>query len=103
MYSYLISNDESIVQGLKLSGIGGTFSKDREKLISIFKKTLKDEKIGTVILTEDVSEIVHDLLIEHRKKRKAKPLIVIIPGQGGLKDKDFILKSVKESLGVKID
>ncbi|WP_300408532.1 V-type ATP synthase subunit F [Lagierella sp.] len=103
MYSFLISNDESIVQGLKLAGIRGTYSKDKEELRNIFKKYLKDEKIGTLILTEEVSEVVSDLLVEHRKKRKSKPLIVVIPGQGGLKDPDFILKSVKESLGVKID
>lgn len=102
MKSVVISNEYNVVQGMKLAGLNGEFSKDENTLKDIFLKSLKDKNIGTVILTEDTEELLSDLVNSHRDKG-ILPLIVTIPGENGLRNKNFLMKNIKESLGVKID
>lgn len=102
MKSIVISNEYNVVQGMKLAGLMGEFSKDKDILKDILLKNLKDKNIGTVILTEETEELLSDFVNSHRDKG-ILPLIVTIPGENGLRDKNFIMRNIKESLGVKID
>ncbi len=102
MKSIFISNEYNIVQGMKLAGLEAKHSNDVEVLRETFTKSIGNEEVGTIILTEDTETMLDDLVVSHREKGSL-PLIVTIPGGSGLKDKNFIMKYVKESLGVKID
>ena len=102
MKSIFISNEYNIVQGMKLAGLETRHSNDVEVLRETLAETIGNEEVGTIILTEDTEAMLNDLVVLHREKGSL-PLIVTIPGENGLKDKNFIMKYVKESLGVKID
>ena len=90
MKSVFISNEYNVVQGMKLSGIESEHSSNTETLRGIFKKHLKSGETGIIILTEDTETLLSDLIISHREKG-GFPLIVTIPGENGLKDKNFII------------
>ncbi|HHX67877.1 MAG: V-type ATP synthase subunit F [Miniphocaeibacter sp.] len=102
MKSIAISNELNVILGMELAGIETGFSEDEDELRRLFTNSIEDENRGIVIITEGINNLLSDLILSHRERGKL-PLIVTIPGEAGLKDKDFIMKYVKESLGVKID
>ena len=92
MKSLVLSDEFNVVQGMQLAGIKSLYTKDKDELKDIFNKNIKDEDIGIIIVTENVSNILSDSILNHREK-----------GRLPLKDKNFIMKYIKESLGVKIE
>lgn len=101
MKSLVISRNRDVTTGLRLSGIDGKFCKDVEELRTIFKKYKDDDSIGIIILTErDFNEIKEEVIA--KKLSGTLPLVVTIPGPKGIEDKDFILRYIKESVGIKL-
>ncbi|KXO15836.1 V-type ATP synthase subunit F [Peptoniphilus sp. GNH] len=101
MKSLVISRNRDVTTGLRLSGIDGLFCKNTAELKSLFKKNKDREDLGIIILTErDSNEIKEDVI--EKKLSGTLPLVVTIPGPKGIEDKDFILRYVKESVGIKL-
>lgn len=99
MKSVVISKDIDVLTGLRLAGIEGLYCKNNDELIKNFRVSKSNKNLGLVILTEDDFNSIKDEVIE-QKLSKSLPLVVTIPGKNGLKDKDFLLKYVRESVGV---
>lgn len=99
MRSIVISKDIDVLTGLRLAGIEGQQCKDNEELLRAFRNFKSNKNIGLIILIEDDFNAIKDEVIE-QKLSKSLPLVVTIPGKNGLKDKDFLLKYVRESVGV---
>ncbi len=101
MISFAISRNRDVLRGLRLSGIDGVFCKDKNDLKKIFLEIKEKKNIGLIILTEsDFNEIEEE--VTKVKIKNSLPLIVTIPGINGLEDKNFILKYIKDSIGLKI-
>lgn len=101
MKSLLISDNKDTIVGLRLSGISGVLAETKEEIMLNFDKAVKDKSIGIVIITENIFEMMKDKVVE-TKRNGDIPLIVTIPNREGLRDKNFIMKYVKESIGIKI-
>lgn len=101
MKSLLISDDEDIIVGLRLSGISGVLAETAEEINESFDNAVNNKDIGIVILTENIFDIIKEKVLDI-KKSKSTPLMVTIPDRGGLRDKNFIMKHIKESIGIKI-
>lgn len=102
MKSIVLSNEYNVIQGMKLAGLDGVYSKNIDELENYFKDYVNQDDIGIIILTEELERKISDIVNLQRNTGKL-PLIVTIPGENGLQDKNFIMKYIKESLGVKID
>ncbi|WP_138159564.1 V-type ATP synthase subunit F [Peptoniphilus catoniae] len=102
MRSLLLSRSLDVLAGLRLAGIEGIFCKDEDMLYENFISAKKRSDLGIIILTEDDFNLIKEEVIK-QKLSSELPLVVTIPGRGGLKDKNLILKYVKESVGIKID
>ncbi|MBU5439399.1 V-type ATP synthase subunit F [Tissierella sp. MSJ-40] len=101
MKSFLISDNKDTLVGLRLSGIDGVLTTSKKEINENFKRTLEDKDIGIIILTENVFNEIKEEVLEV-KINENTPLIVTIPDRTGLKDKNFIMRYVKESIGIKI-
>lgn len=101
MKSLLISDNKDTIVGLRLSGISGVLAETKEEIMTSFDKAVKDKSIGIVIITENIFEMMKDKVVEVKRNGDI-PLIVTIPNREGLRDKNFIMKYVKESIGIKI-
>lgn len=101
MKSFLISHNKDTIIGLRLSGIEGVLVKNKEEVEEYFSKAIEDHNIGIVILTEKVFEEIKEKVLEVKKSGDT-PLIATIPDRKGLRDKNFIMRYVKESIGIKI-
>jgi V/A-type H+-transporting ATPase subunit F len=100
MRSFLITRSMDILTGLRLAGIEGVVVKE-EELLPTFREKVKDKDIGIIILTEEDLALIEDEVVSLKLNART-PLVVTIPGREGLKDKNFLLKYVKEALGIKI-
>lgn len=101
MRSILISDNKDTIIGLRLASIDGVLANKREDILSHFKKAVDNEEIGIIIVTEKIFEEISEEILE-LKKSGSKQLVVTIPDSTGLKDKNFIMRHIKESIGIKI-
>jgi V/A-type H+-transporting ATPase subunit F len=101
MKSFLISDNKDTIVGLRLAGIEGVLAENKEEIKSSFEEAIENKDIGIILLTEKVFEKIKDRVLE-QKVSGDSPLITTIPDRNGLKDKNFIMKYVKESIGIKI-
>lgn len=101
MKSFLISDNEDTLIGLRLSGIGGVLAKNDDDINHEFDKAVEDKEIGIIILTENIAENINEKVIS-LKTEGVDQLVVTIPDRSGLKDKNFIMRYIKESIGIKI-
>lgn len=101
MRSLMISRSMDILAGIRLAGIEGIYCKDIKELKDNFKNYKEKDNLGIIILTESDFKEIEEEVIKVKLSKKL-PLVVTIPDKGGLKDKDFILRYIKESIGVKV-
>lgn len=101
MKSILLSDSDDIINGLRLAGVPGVLCTDRKNLLSNFNKYKNDKNIGIIILTYSSFEMIKDEVIEVKLNQKL-PLVVTIPELDGKMEDDFILKYIKESVGIKV-
>lgn len=102
MKSLLISRNRDMVTGLRLAGMQGVWAVSDEQILETFIQAKKDPSIGIIVLTEDTFERIREHVYAHKSK-DTTPLVVTIPERGGMKDKDFIMRYVKDSVGIKVD
>lgn len=101
MKSFLISDNKDTIVGLRMAGIEGVLVESKEEIKSSFGEAIENKDIGIILLTEKVFEKIKDRVLE-QKISGDSPLITTIPDRNGLKDKNFIMRYVKESIGIKI-
>lgn len=101
MKSYLISDNQDVLIGMRLAGIRGEMVRTPEEVIEALDRILEDSRIEMVIVTEDVLMMAQEKIME-LKIVKDRPLIIQIPSRGGPKNADYITKRIRESIGLKI-
>lgn len=102
MKSIALSRNNELLVALRMSGFDGVFCKDVTALKGAFKDALKQSDIGIILLSEDDFQEMREEVFEAKKKKRG-PLVVTLPGRGGFKEQDFIMKYVKEAVGLKLD
>ena len=101
MKSFLISDNRDTIIGMRLANIEGVLAQTREEIMARFNEAVEDKDIGIIIITEKIFEEMKEEVLE-LKRTGSSQLIVTIPDRTGLKDKNFIMRYIKESIGIKI-
>lgn len=101
MKSFLISDNKDTLIGLRLANIDGVLAETKADIEKYFNQAVDNKNIGIIIITEKIFDEIKEKVLE-LKKRGDNKLIVTIPDRTGLRDKNFIMKYVKESIGIKI-
>ncbi|MDR7857395.1 V-type ATP synthase subunit F [Tissierella sp.] len=101
MKSFLISHNQDTILGLRLAGIDGVLAESTEEVEFHFSKAVEDPDIGIIIITEKIFEEMKEKVLE-LKRIGSTQVITTIPDRTGLRDKNFIMRYVKESIGIKI-
>ena len=101
MKSFLISDDMDTLIGMRLAGIEGVIRKSKPEILEAIESLKKQKELGIIIITEKIFSLAEEEIIKI-KLDKSYPLIVEIPNRGGSKRGDYLLKYIKESIGVKI-
>lgn len=99
---YIISDHADAFIGFRLAGIKGVVVHDVEKAREELLKASTDSEVGIILLTESIAENLKKE-VNKMKVNPKMPIVTIIPGRNGLRrDKDFITRNIKESIGLKI-
>jgi V/A-type H+-transporting ATPase subunit F len=100
MKFFVISENRETSLGMRLAGIDGVYDKRKDGIESAFKKALKDEEIGIILITEKAYMMIEELVME-TKTKVFTPLITVIPDRYGFKNEEgMITKYIKESVGL---
>jgi len=101
MESYLISDNEETLIGMKMAGISGELLTDNQVILNRIDELILDPKIGIIILTHKTKVKIEEEVMT-RKLQSKETLIVEIPGPGESIKNDFITKYIRESIGLKL-
>ena len=102
MKSFLISDNRDTLVGMRLAGISGVIVHEKQEVLDILKKVMKDEEIGIVIVTEKIVDLAKEEIMQLKLKR-ARPLIIEIPDRHGTtRGKDTLTNYIRESVGIHI-
>ena len=102
MISRVISRDDEFLVALRMSGFEGVFCSDTEALNTQFDAALEDKNIGMIILNEKDFRALEEKVLAVKEKKRS-PFICTLPGRDGYTEDDFILKYVRDAIGVKLD
>lgn len=102
MKMYIISDNADALIGFRLAGVKGIVVHDKEKAMEELRKACDDPDIGIILITESLTEEL-EKEINHIKLDPKMPIVTTIPDRHGFRrDKDYITRNIKESIGLKI-
>ena len=102
MISRVISRDDEFLVALRMSGFEGVYCADEKTLNDAFDAALEDKNIGMIILNEKDFRTLEEKVLAVKEKKRS-PFICTLPGRDGYTEDDFILKYVRDAIGVKLD
>lgn len=101
MRLYLISDNEDTATGMRLAGIEGIITEDKNVVSAKLKEISADSGIGIILINFSLSKLCSAELAEFRKSHSV-PLIVEIPDRNSDGSENSIADYVRESIGIKI-
>lgn len=102
MRLFLISDNIDTKTGMRLAGIEGIVVHQKDEVINMLEKVIKDQTIGIVLITEKLVDLIPDRIAQ-LKISISRPLLVEIPDRhGSAKGRDYITKYIREAIGLKI-
>lgn len=101
MKSYVISDNKDTLIGMRLAGINGVIVSNKEDVLDELYNVLKDKDIEIIILTEKILFMAESEIMKLKIERDT-PLIIEIPNREGSQRGDYLLKCIRESIGIKI-
>lgn len=108
---YFVIGEREIVLAFKLVGVEGSIVVNRTEAIDAFNRITGrggtasvpvDERPKVLILTEDVSLMLEEEVLDWQKGAKY-PLIVEVPGiNGHIQGKKSLTESIREAVGIQV-
>jgi V/A-type H+-transporting ATPase subunit F len=97
----VIGNPEAVL-GFSLAGVQGQAATTAEELNQALDNVLAAKDVGIVLVTEDVARLIVDRM-DYLKLRSTVPLVVEIPGPGGVgADQPSLGDIVLRAIGIRI-
>jgi V/A-type H+-transporting ATPase subunit F len=90
------------VLGFALVGVHGQVVSTRDEVNEALDEALQASDAGIVLVTQDVAALIEERM-EQLKLRSTVPLIVEIPGPGGVReDRPPLSELIRRAIGVRI-
>ncbi len=100
MKFFLLTDDVDAMIGMRLAGVEGKLVTNRESVLTEIER-IKNEDIGILLMTPNISALCRDLLVELKKQNR--PLIVEIPDSDPTHSPaDSVTDYIRDAIGVKI-
>ncbi|MCX6013222.1 MAG: V-type ATP synthase subunit F [Chloroflexi bacterium] len=86
--------DKELITGLRLAGVNNYYIKRdecnvRDEVRSFFNKSAASLKIGIIVIQEDYTEYITDLINKVRESKNATPVIIEVPSRSGTRYPDI--------------
>lgn len=99
---YFIVGDEDSVLGFRMVGVRGKTAQTPEQAEKAFRAALDDEKIGVVIITERIADLIRPLVDRYLFREKFPLIVEIRDRVGPVAGKPDIRTMVNEAIGIKL-
>lgn len=97
----VIGNPEAVL-GFSLVGVDGRAASNAAEANQILDETLESSDIGIVLITQDIAGMIASRM-EDLKLHSTVPLVVEIPGPGGVSpDQPSLSEIVLKAIGIKL-
>ncbi len=101
MRSFCLCNKYETLISMRLAGIVGMEVFTKEDVLKELDRLLADPEFGLIIVSENVLNMAKEEIMAIKLKDKNN-LIIHIPESEGFKEKDYIMKYIRESIGIKV-
>lgn len=101
MKSFVLCTKKETLLSMRLAGIGGKIVNTKEEIEENINELLKDNETALIIVSEGVLDKSRDFIMD-KKLTEKKKLIIQIPEPDGIRDKEYIMKYIKDSIGIKL-
>lgn len=101
MRLFLICDNEDTATGLRLAGIEGIITSDREAVVHKLKEISNETDIGIILINQTLSRLCSAEIADFRKAHSV-PIIVEIPDRNSDGTENSIAEYVRSSIGIKI-
>lgn len=101
MRSVCLCEKTETLTAMLLGGVESNLVRDKDEATTSFKKLLEDPTVALIIVSENVHNMIESLIMKVKLERK-DTLIIQIPEPDGMRDKDYIMKHIKNSIGIKL-
>jgi V/A-type H+-transporting ATPase subunit F len=101
MKSFVLCEKKETLLSMRLAGIGGKILSNQEEIENTVEELLLDDDIGLILISENILNMSKEYIMDKKLSQK-KTLIIQIPEPEGLQDKEYIMKYIKNSIGIKL-
>jgi V/A-type H+-transporting ATPase subunit F len=101
MRSVCLCEKIETVTAMQLGGIESWRVTGVDEARTSLEKLLGDPDVALVIVSENVHNMIESFIMKTKLERN-DTLIIQIPEPGGLQDKDYMMKYIKNSIGIKL-
>lgn len=101
MRSVCLCEKTETMTAMRLGGIESRLVTNVDEATRSLERLLEDPTVALIIVSENVHNMVEPLIMKTKLERK-DTLIIQIPEPDGLRDKDYIMKYIKNSIGIKL-
>jgi len=109
--SIAVIGDEDLVNALRLTGISNYYViEDGHEVVENVRKALTDlliePDVGIVIILEDYTQYVEDLLSQVRDRKGTSIAVVEVPSKSGTKypnTREYYRALIRESIGFEVE
>jgi vacuolar-type H+-ATPase subunit F/Vma7 len=98
----LVIGHPEAVLGFSLAGVSGRVATNAAEVNQALDEVQASRDVGIVLVTQDVAKLI-PARMEHLKLRSTIPLVVEIPGQGGVPEgQESLGEIVLRAIGIKL-
>ena len=100
MRSFCICEQDATLTAMRFGGIEGQKA-DENQARQLIESLIESKEIGLILVSENLHERLKDFIMEI-KLTCMDTLIIMIPEPDGLKDRDYMMNYIKNSIGIKL-
>lgn len=101
MRSVCLCEKSETMTAMRFGGIESRLVTNENEATISLERLLEDKSVALIIVSENVHNMIEPLIMKTKLERK-DTLIIQIPEPDGLRDKDYIMKYIKNSIGIKL-
>lgn len=101
MRSLCLCEKNETVTAMRLGGIESIVITSEEEANKQLTKAIEDPQIAIVMITENIHTLIEPFVTKCKLEQR-DTLIILVPEPDGLSDKDYIMNTIKNSIGIKL-
>ena len=101
MRSICLCEKNETVTAMRLGGIESIVIKSEEEAQKQLTAAIEDPQIAIVMITENIHNLMESFVTKSKLEQR-DTLIILVPEPEGLSDKDYIMNTIKNSIGIKL-